>query len=258
MIAANDTIPPPKLGQQTETQHGVGRGLFGGSYFSGGVGFAPGISETAGLLGGVWPGWSSLLCGTYGTYRAMARHPTIAKSTSDALSPVLGSAWMVDADEDAPQAAKDWVTDNIVRHWQRVIAHAARSVILGNSPFEVVWASEGGNFVIRDFVPLLPDATSVMRDDGGRGPFAGIQNGQAKLARAECLYVLNRSDAISDEPGDDYGRSRYENFRDTAWTGWLDTARKLAELEDRVSGVIPIIIVPTGMARTGRALPPTP
>jgi hypothetical protein len=73
-----------------------------------------------------------------------------------------------------------------------------------------------------------------------------LQNGQAKLTPAECLYIINGSDVLGNEPGDDYGRSRLENIRDTAWVGWLDTARRLAELEDRASGIVPVIIVPTG------------
>jgi hypothetical protein len=253
MIAQNDIVKPA-LGQQTEQQYGAGRGLWGGSAFSGGVGAWPGVETSlavTGTVGGVWPGWASLLWGTYATYRAMARHPTIAKATSDALAPVIGSQWLVDADEDAPKDATDWITTNIIAKRNRIIAHAVRSVIMGNAPFEVVWAVEAGEFVVKDFVPLLPDATNVMRERNGRGPFAGLQNGQAKLAPAECLYILNRSDAISDEPGDDYGRSRYENFRDTAWTGWLDSARKLAELEDRISGVVPVIITPTGAPANG-------
>src|SRR5438067_73042 len=100
MIAAN-TITPPALGQKTETQ--PGRSFYGGAVFSGGIGIGVADLAVSGLgIAGIWPGWGSMLWGTYGTYRAMLRHATIAYTVSQVLGPLLGSEWNVDADEDAP------------------------------------------------------------------------------------------------------------------------------------------------------------
>jgi hypothetical protein len=238
MIALADTIAAPKPGQKTDEAPTSRWGIFGAGFVP-----APGIIESTGVasVASVWPGWGSSLWGSYGTYRTMCRHPTIAYVLSQVLGPVLGGTWLVDADEDAPDDAKQWVTDNIIAHRGAMIAHACRAVIFGNAPFEVVWDAQ---FTIKRFVPLLQDWTSVRREDNGRGAFSGLENGSARLVPAECLYLLNRSDALGDEPGDDYGRSRLENIRDTSWLGWLDTARRLAELEDRISGVVPKWEVP--------------
>jgi hypothetical protein len=254
MIAANDTIAKPKLAQQTETQFGFGVGnrFLGGGAFSGGVMPWPGV-ETASIagVGGIWSGWGSTLWGTYATYRTMCRWRVIPYVLSQVLGPVLGGSWLPDADEGAPKDALDWLQENIISRRGEVMPHACRSILFGNAPFETVWGVDGGRYVVSAYVPLLPDATTVMRENNGRGPFAGLKNGQATLTPAECLYILNRSDAISDEPGDDYGRSRLENIRDSSWVASVDTFRKLGDLEQRVSGVVPVVIVPTGAPANG-------
>lgn len=241
-------IQKPTPGQKTERQFSLtgGYGFLGGNFLS--AGFSIECDIVGGDVNNIWPGWNSLLWGTYGTYRTMMRHATIAYVVQQVAASLLGSDWDVDADDDAPLEAKDWITDNIIKRRPTIISHALRAVFLRNAPFEVV-PSADGQWNIQAFVPLLQDITFVMREDNGRGPFAGLQNGQAKLTPAECLYILNDSDILGAEPGDDYGRSRLENIRDTAWKGWLDTARRLAELEDRASGVLPIIVVPAGFLR---------
>jgi hypothetical protein len=237
-------VTKPRPGQQTETQPLTGR-YFGGNAFRCGVGgdCGAGAVSPVGGVNSVWPYWGGLLWGTYGTYRAMMRQATVAYTLAQIFGPLLGSEWMLDADDDANQAAKDWVQQNIIDHRAYIMPHALRAVVFGNAPFEVVWDK---GFVINEFVPLSPDITQVLRADDGRGPINGLQNNQAKLAPAEFLYILNNSDVMGAEPGDDYGRSRLENIRDTAWPGWLDTANRLAELEDRMSGVVPYAIVPPG------------
>jgi hypothetical protein len=241
-------VTKPALGQKTEAP--PQRLMFGGNGFSGGTAPLVGVSETTGV-NSVWPWWGTMLWGTYGTYRAMCRFPTIAYVLSQVLGPLLASEWTLDADENAPQEAKDWVTENVIEHRDYIMPHALRAVVFGNAPFEVVWASKAGRYIIPEYVPLLQDNTRVRRANDGKGPFAGLENGEAKLAPAECLYILNNSDLLGAEPGDDYGRSRLENIRDTSWAGALDTLRKLAELEDRVTGVVPVIIVPAGFPENG-------
>lgn len=250
MIAPNDTIKAPAPGKKTDRQWS-----FGGSCFSAGpagVG-AYGVGSggvTGPVMGvnGIWPGWGSLLCGSYGTYRAMMRQDTINFVMCRRILKVIASAWVLDAEEDAPEEAKEWVRRNIIQRRGEIIVHACRSAIYGNSPFEAVWTGGAKSWDIEQFVPLLPDNTIVMRGDNGNGDYDGLTNGQARLAAAESLYILNSGNPIGAEPGQDYGRSDLENIRDMAWVGWLDTARRLAELEDRVSGVLPIVIVPAGMA----------
>jgi hypothetical protein len=250
MIAPNDTIAKPKLAQRTETQFGAGVGnrFLGGGAWSGGVLPMPGV-ETAMLagVGGVWTGWASTLWGTYATYRTMCRWRVIPYVFAQVLGPVLGGSWLPDAEEGAPKDALDWLQENVISRRGAIVPHACRSILFGNAPFETVWAVRNALYVVDKYVPLLQDATTVVRENNGKGPFAGLKNGQATLTPAECLYILNRSDVLSDEPGDDYGRSRLENIRDSSWIASVDTFRRLAELEDRVSGVVPVIITPAGM-----------
>lgn len=240
----SDTIQKPTPGQKTQQQPAqmwsYGGGITGP--------YAPAGCDIAGV-NVVWPWWGSLLTGTYGTYRAMMRFYTIAYAISQVVGPLIGSEWDVDADEGASQQAVDWVKDNIIFHRDCIIVHALRAIPFGNAPFEVVW---NGDFTIREFVPLSQDYTQFMRATTGRREFTGLQNGEAHLAPAECLYIKNDSDLMGAEPGDDYGRSRLENIRDTAWANALETLRRLSELEDRISGVLPWMIVPSGTAGNGK------
>lgn len=242
MIATND-IQKPKLGRKTDEPARFDRMI----YQLPSVGCAADTTVAC----EIWPAWGSLLGGYLSTYRAMLRLPTIAYCVSQVLGPISASEWLLDADDDAPQEAKDWVTNNVLNHRRQIMPHALRSIIFGNAPFEVVWDQDGGKYIVAKYVPLLQDHTRVMREQNGKGPFAGLENGNAKLTPAECLMVLNTADVLGSEPGDDYGRSRLENLRDTAWLMWLDTNRRLNELEDRISGVVPIIMVPDGAPENG-------
>lgn len=248
MIAPND-IQKPKLGQKTDQPARFERMIWQLPCCSGAIGCADVIDTDPTCE--IWPHWNSLATGTYSTYRAMLGWPTIAYGLSQVLGPIAASDWLLDADDDAPEAAKDWVIQNVLNRRRKIVPHGLRSIPFGNSPFEVVWGVEKGQYVVGDYVPLLQDWTRVMREKNGKGPFAGLENGNAKLAPAECLYVLNTADVIGAEPGDDYGRSRLENLRTGAWLPTLDTNRRLNELEDRISGVVPIILVPDGAPENG-------
>ena len=254
MIGLADNVTKPIAGQKTGRQL-----IFGGAAFSGGIAPPGMLIGPNGDLGnnplgelGVWPWWGGMLAGTYAVYRAMLRHPTIAYVAGQIVSAIAASSWTVDADSDAPEDAVAWVTENVLAHRATIVPHSLRALFLRSSPFEIVWRGKSKQWSIDQYVPLLPDWTSVLRGDGGNGPILGYQNGQAKLGLSECLFIRNTADLMGDEPGDDYGRSRLENIRDTAWAGWLEVMRQLAELEMRIAGIVPVITVPAGTASNGK------
>jgi len=169
--------------------------------------------------------------GTYWTYRAMLRHPTIAYVFAQVARTRAGRTWLVDADEDAPEEAEQWVQDNIIgieRESSRTPVARLRSA---TRLTKVVWELVNGEYAVKEFVELLPDATQVLREDNGKGPFSGLQNGQAKLTTAECLYILNRSDAMVASPATIMGAHA---LRTSAIPPGLDgstPARRLASLK---------------------------
>jgi hypothetical protein len=255
MIAPNSILsetPPEKpktKGQQTVFQRMPWGSPFYNSYGDGGCGPGGfglanwGELQVAGIAS-IWPGWTSLLWGTYWTYRTMMRHATIGYVMDQIIAIVNASQWLVDADPDCDPDIVNWIKSNIVAKRDVLCPHSLTAVIFGNAAFEIVWSKDNG-LSIDDFVPLLQDHTRILRDGSPQGRWLGIRNGNVDLLPSECLWIVNSSEPLGAEPGNDYGRSRLENIRDTAWVGWLDTARRLAELEDRVSGVVPVWEVPT-------------
>lgn len=256
MLAPNGVIPP-SLGQKTGRQNST---IIGGLYYAGGyvdTGFVTPDVQTApnaAVASDFYPNWGSFLVGSFINYRRMLRHPTIAYIISQILAPVYASMWQPDADQDADPAALAWLQQNVIQHRATIVPHALNSIIFGFSPFEIVWNTVSGQYVIDRYVPLLQDITRVLRSNKGQGPIVGLRNKGVDIPLTSVLNIMNQADALGSEPGNDYGRSRLENVRDTAWVEWLNTARRLAELEDRASGVVPIIIVPKGVGSNNKSL----
>ncbi len=239
-IAAPNPNQRPRLGQRTRSQRTLMGGVGGlGGVFPAMQSPAAGCDPATVASGSLWPYWMSLMCGTYPTYRMMRGHPTIALALSIILSPIIASAWEVDADEDADQRAIDWVYDNIIVHRQCIVRHGARAVWLSNQPFEIVWGMDGGVYTIEKFKPLLNDITQILEDK--KGNFGGLRNNGEELHPNNAMLIVH-----DDAPGEPYGRSRLENCRDSAWLPWLNTARRSDILDQRVSDILPYAVVPPG------------
>lgn len=185
-----------------------------------------------------YPYWQMLCWGAPPVYRLMRNHPTIALARSTVVGPVIGSAWDLDWDDDANERAIEWVTNEILPLRRSVMRDAVRTVDYGYQPFAIPWEMKDGMMVPR-VRALLPDITTILEDK--HGDFAGVRNGSQTFNNLESWVP-----ALDGEAGYKYGRSRYENIRDTGWAGWLDTMVRAKNLESKLSGIIPIVMHPPG------------
>lgn len=192
-----------------------------------------------------YPYWSMLLWGVEPVYRLMRNQPTLSLARYIVTGPILASPWDVTWSDniDKGDPAIRWVKDNVLPLRRNVMRDAVRCVDYGWQPFVLPWAMRDGKlaFGVR---PVLPDATTVLQDDNGR--FAGIENTGVTGGPDRFNDLESWAPSLDGEAGYAYGRSRFENVRDTAWAGWLNTVVRARELETKISGIIPIVTHPPG------------
>jgi hypothetical protein len=190
-----------------------------------------------------FPYWHMLLWGTEPVYRLIASHPTVALARSIVLEPVIASTWDVtwtDLPDEHP--AIKWTEDVILPMRREVMREAVRAFDFGYQPFAVVWEIVEGRYVPHT-KPLLPESTTILEDKYGN--FAGVKNvGEGTYSDKNEITLNNLESwvpALDGEAGYKYGRSRYENIRSTAWANWLETLVRVNQLQNKLSGIIPIV-----------------
>lgn len=202
-----------------------------------------------------------ILPGTYATYRAMIRQPTIALGLAAANAPVKAAAWswqskeppeLADGEEPdpgakyAPDGALDYLRDLIDPAQPFIVRECLRSRVFGFQAFEKVFR-EGGEF--QKLKPLLPELT-VIRYSEATGAFAGLRNLAGKrtdggrpgtvLSLESCFLFTH------DKEGDDhYGMPLLENSRE-AFSYWLASVDNKFRAQRKISGVIVQLHYPPG------------
>lgn len=95
--------------------------------------------------------------------------------------------------------------------------------------------------IVKDLKPLAVEKTKPIED--ATGAIVGIRNFEKELAQPYYMWITH--DAEDDSP---YGRSRYENVRETAWWGWQQAFSKQLAYLDRAAAPTPYIEYPPGMS----------
>lgn len=180
--------------------------------------------------------------GTLTTYRKMRNDPTGALAKMIATGPIRAAAWAVEVDEDVSEDIQSDVEDQFLPHREPLVEQAMRALEYGFQAWELVWDVRDGRIVIDKFKALLPDDTKVVVDEFGN--YAGLENGKVKLLPVESLWY-----AHDKECDDWYGRSRYENYRQTGWQAWLDIQKQQGIYVTRAAGPTMLIHYPMGESK---------
>ncbi len=216
----------------------------------------------AGIGLGQLPGFLSPQPGTYGVYRRMSAHPTLALAKSIVTAPILAGSWSFEARRpDGKRRRRAVIGDGVqsdpidqmledrCRFVQRQIepmraaflVEALRALEFGWRPFEKVWDVRDGSVILRRLKPLLPDFTFLQVDANGN--FAGVAQMDVRLP-VEKAFIYS----YDGEAGNLYGRSRHENARQ-AWSCWQQVDDRTAQLATKVSAIIPLVHYPLGQSR---------
>lgn len=179
------------------------------------------------------------------TYRAMRSHPTVAICRMAATAGIRGSAYSVEADDDAPIGAKDYIDKMVKPLWSTMKNDGLYSLDYGWQAFEKIWAVNGGYYTVARLKSLNVACSTIKTDDNGG--YIGIKNtgGRDAFIPAEKTWLLS----YDSENGNLYGRSRHENIRTYAYSPWVNLFDKQGKIFSKLSAVIPQIRYPEGQSK---------
>lgn len=179
--------------------------------------------------------------------RLMRKQPTIALVRELVIAPALAAGWTVEAEEDAPEGAKEFIDKQMQPHRLKLLRTAMLGVIdFGWSPFEKVFdVSSTKEVVIKKFKPLLQDITeiAVKRKTGA---FDGLRNtpvdGTAviDLSREHSLLF-----SIDVEGTDWYGQAILKNLED-AYDDWVTVGQSASRYDEKIAGAMWVVHYPLG------------
>lgn len=207
-----------------------------------------------------FPLWDTGYWGTYQTYRFMLAHYKVRNVRSKVLNAMIDATWELRIIDESVSKKLVNAVKALLPLRRQLIEDAFRAVDFGWQGFEKIWRVVKGQYQIDRLKPLLVDFTKVITDL--KGNFIGLSQGGLKLPRigiktdrsavegTEPINGLDRYKSFIytyDREGTNHtGRSRLENFRSTAWIGWIKVAQQLLTLGRKVTGFQPIIKVPAG------------
>lgn len=244
---AETTIPVPPMGNKTGPQSGRnGRGAIGNlgvpiAYFGGdpSVASRPVRRLQYGTASSGLTGMPPAPDGTYDTYREILTDPTVQLARAVVFGPILSSELSFEADEDVDPDVTDFVRSQYEGVAPSLREQALRSLDFGARSFEQAYKPvrfKGRTLVgLKNFKTLRPENTQVLIDPD-TGEYAGLRNGKVELLPEETLHI-----PYDMEDDDYYGRARLENIRERAWWPHFCLEKRLGQLAQKVSTIIPIV-----------------
>jgi len=181
-------------------------------------------------------------CKWYKKVRMMRRHPTISDSRQLIVSVQAESEWSVEADEDAPEGAKEFVEKQILPLHDDVMGTVLSGEYdFGWIAFEKVFSfnMEECRIEISKLKPLLHDQTEIVVRQS-TGAFAGVKQFQLLLTPTNCL-LFNREV----EGTYWYGEGKMPSC-EIPYNRWLVTDAANVRYDHKVSGSHWIVHYPVG------------
>jgi len=178
----------------------------------------------------------------YEAYREMRCDPTIAIARAAATAPVKFASYSVEGEN--PEIVGE-VRSFLDSQWQEIVRLLLFAVDYGWVPAEKVWYVDPrtGQQHVR-LKPLRQEETEAMVDRE-TGELMGLKQKDVYLDMRHALVFT-----LDGEYGSPYGRSRYENFRRTAWEPWKKVVSQLERYHEKASGVVPVVRYPVGVSRS--------
>ena len=183
----------------------------------------------------------------YAKYRRMRRDPTIALARDLIMAPVLVSDWKVESRDDAPEGAKDFISDQMMP----IRLHLLRTAIAGGvdfgwQPYEKVFAVREGRIVLHKLKALLQDLTTIVVVEK-TGAFAGLRQDRERvsLELERCLLL-----SMNVEGTDWYGEPLMIRA-EQAYDEWLVTNDGAKRYDAKIAGSHWVVHYPIGTSTIG-------
>ena len=184
---------------------------------------------------------------TYTQLRELRKDPTIALARQLAIAPILASLWSVEATDEAPEGAKEFIEKQIKPTRMHILRNGFLGCIdFGWQSFEKVFElTKDGLIGLKKLKPLLPDLTDILVN-GENGAFAGVrQQSQNTTANIDLLVGEVLLLYIDVEGTDWYGQGILDIVKKTqdSWEE-VDTAAK--RYDKKIAGANWIVHYPEG------------
>jgi hypothetical protein len=161
-----------------------------------------------------------------------------------AVTPILAAEWVIEADEDAPSDAREFIDEQFMEKRQPLLQPALLHgyVDFGFQPFEKVFeATTEGRVGLRKIKPLIQDHTKIQVDDQ-TGAFEGFRQGGEALAVEYCLLY-----SFGVEGTNWGGQPLLENIRET-WWDWKQANDGAVRYDRKVAGSHFVVHFPKGVS----------
>lgn len=117
------------------------------------------------------------LSASYPTYRTMRKHPTIALARGLFIAPIITSPWTVEADDDASDAAIEFISEWAKNKTDLKYRIASSGCDYGWFGGEILYVITEDNLLNIEIKQLIPDLNSILIDENGNFQgFAQINN----------------------------------------------------------------------------------
>lgn len=188
---------------------------------------------------------------SYQTYHWMLRHPIVQLVREIRTAPIIASYWQYrKADDSVPDARVELVKRNLDPIRAQSIEEIIDGMDYGWQPFENIWDSAGGETRLVELKALSQWMTSPLVNDKGR--LVGVSQGAVDTSvekdgqRTDGLPIGYKSWVYTykKKRGNVFGRSWLENFRETAWKGWLDCAQQIQKIGAKIAGTQALVRSP--------------
>lgn len=182
----------------------------------------------------------------YKKARKMRRDPTIALARALVMAPALASNWSIEALDDAPDGAQDFID----KHLQSVRLHLLKTAMSGMidfgwQPFEKVFSIDrNGLIYVSKFKALLHDITEILVIEE-TGAFNGFEN--SPPAGGVTILQLPFSLLFSNDPeGTDwYGQALLRNS-EAAYDEWSTINKAANRYDKKIAGSHWVVHYPLG------------
>jgi hypothetical protein len=182
----------------------------------------------------------------YAKIREMRRDPTIALARWLTVAPILESEWSVDANEDAPEGAKEFIAKAILPHQNHLMRTGLYGCIdFGWQSYEKVWGmNRDGMFVVQKFKPLLHDITKILVDVA-TGSYEGLRQWPFTTSQIDLMGADTLLYSFDVEGTDWYGQAimRIAEGPYDAW-GTVDGAAQ--RYDKKIAGTKIVVKYPMG------------
>lgn len=183
---------------------------------------------------------------TYKTMREMRRHPTISLARRLIRAPVVASPWSVEADDGAPEGAKDFIDRQLQPLRMNLLRTAMNADIdFGWIGYEVIIDLDAisRNQGVKTLKPLLQDVTDILIDPV-TGALAGLEQEvdgkKVTLTADQCILF-----SFDTEAGDLYGRPRLDNCL-IPYKAWFVISSANDRYDKKLAGASWVVHYPPG------------